>query len=55
MTPVVGKYDVDEDLSNLINSGQYTGFTDNQMSSIYEDGFVVLKPSMKLKDTAVIL
>ena len=45
VTPVVGKYDVDENLSNLVNSGQYTGFTKNQMKSIYEDGFVVLKPS----------
>ena len=45
VTPVVGKYEVDENLSNLVNSGQYTGFTKNQMSSIYEDGFVVLKPS----------
>ncbi len=45
VTPVVRKYDVDEDLSNLVNYGQYTGFTDNQIKSIYEDGFVVLKPS----------
>ncbi len=45
LTPVVGKYEVDENLSNLVNSGQYTGFTKNQIKSIYEDGFVVLKPS----------
>ena len=45
VTPVVEKYDVDENLSNLVNSGQYTGFTDEQIKTIYEDGFVVLKPS----------
>lgn len=44
-TPVVGKYEVNEDLSNLLNAGQYEGFTDKQIKSIYEDGFVVLKPS----------
>ncbi|NLK65244.1 MAG: DUF3160 domain-containing protein [Tissierellia bacterium] len=44
-TPAVEKYDVDEDLSNLVNAGQYTGFTDEQIKSIYQDGFVVLKPS----------
>jgi len=45
VTPLVEKYYVDENLSNLVNSGQYTGFTKNQIKSIYEDGFVVLKPS----------
>lgn len=44
-TPAVKKYETDESLSNLINAGQYTGFTDEQIKSIYEDGFVVLKPS----------
>ena len=44
-TPVVEKYEVNEDLSNLVNAGQYAGFTDKQLKSIYEDGFVVLKPS----------
>lgn len=43
--PVVEKYEVNEDLSNLVNAGQYAGFTDKQLKSIYEDGFVVLKPS----------
>ncbi len=45
VTPVVEKYEVNEDLSSLVNSGQYTGFTDKQIKSIYEDGFVMLKPS----------
>lgn len=45
VTPVVEKYEVSEDLSNLINAGQYSGFTDEQIKSIYDDGFVVLKPS----------
>ena len=45
VTPVVEKYEVSEDLSNLINAGQYSGFTDQQTKSIYENGFVVLKPS----------
>jgi hypothetical protein len=44
-TPAVEKYEVNEDLSNLVNAGQYAGFTENQMKLIYEDGFVVLKPS----------
>jgi len=44
-TPAVEKYEVDENLSDLINAGQYTGFTDEQIRTIYEDGFVVLKPS----------
>jgi len=44
-TPAVEKYEVNEDLSNLVNAGQYDGFTDKQLKSIYEDGFVVLKPS----------
>ena len=43
--PAAEKYQVDADLSNLVNAGQYTGFTDEQIKSIYEDGFVVLKPS----------
>jgi hypothetical protein len=45
VVPVVEKYEVSEGLSNLVNAGQYTGFTDNQIKSIHEDGFVVLKPS----------
>jgi hypothetical protein len=45
VVPVVEKYEVSEDLSSLANAGQYTGFTDNQIKSIHEDGFVVLKPS----------
>lgn len=45
VTPLVKKYEVNEDLSSLINAGQYTGFTDNQIKSIYQDGFVVVKPS----------
>lgn len=44
-TPAAEEYQVDADLSNLVNAGQYTGFTDEQIKSIYEDGFVVLKPS----------
>lgn len=44
-TPLVEKYEVNQDLSNLVNAGQYDGFTDKQLKSIYEDGFVVLKPS----------
>ncbi|HHZ02776.1 MAG TPA: DUF3160 domain-containing protein [Tissierellia bacterium] len=44
-TPTVEKYEVKEDLSDLVNAGQYTGFTEDQIKAIYEDGFVVLKPS----------
>lgn len=44
-TPAAEKYTVNEDLSDLKNAGQYTGFTDRQIKSIYDDGFVVLKPS----------
>lgn len=44
-TPQVKNYDINKDLSNLFNAGQYTGFTEEQKNSIYEDRFVVLKPS----------
>ncbi|MFA9423816.1 MAG: DUF3160 domain-containing protein [Sedimentibacter sp.] len=44
-TPNVGKYEINSDLSSLFNAGQYTGFTQAQMDSISEDGFVALMPS----------
>lgn len=44
-TPSVGKYEVDKDLSNLFNAGQYEGFTKEQIRAIYEDGFVIMEPS----------
>ena len=44
-TPNVKEYKVNKDLSDLFNDGQYYGFTKEQKKSIYEDGFVVLKPS----------
>lgn len=34
-----------QDLVELFNAGQFEGFTDNQKTAIYQDGFVVLKPS----------
>lgn len=34
-----------QDLVELFNAGQFEGFTDNQKTAIYKDGFVVLKPS----------
>lgn len=34
-----------QDLSELFNGGQFEGFTDEQKTAIYQDGFVVLKPS----------
>ncbi len=43
--PNVGKYETNSDLSSLFNAGQYTGFTQAQVGSISEDGFVVLMPS----------
>lgn len=45
ITPNVGKYEVNKDLSNLFNAGQYEGFTKEQMQAIYEDGFVIMEPS----------
>lgn len=36
-----------QDLVELFNAGQFEGFTDNQKTAIYQDGFVVLKPSYK--------
>lgn len=36
---------VSPDMAELFNAGQFEGFTDNQKTSIYQDGFVVLKPS----------
>jgi hypothetical protein len=33
------------DMAELFNAGQFEGFTDNQETAIYHDGFVVLKPS----------
>jgi hypothetical protein len=44
-TPNVKLYDIDENLSNLFNAEQYTGFTEKQKKAIYEDGFVILKPN----------
>jgi hypothetical protein len=44
-TPNVKDYNVNEDLSNLFNAGQYTGFTDEQINAIYNDGFVIMEPS----------
>lgn len=46
-TPNVGKYKVNEDLSNLFNAGQYEGFTKEQIQAIYEDGFVIMEPSYR--------
>jgi hypothetical protein len=43
--PAAEEYEVSVDLSNLFNAGQYKGFTESQLKSINEDGFVVLKPS----------
>lgn len=43
--PKVDKYEVNQDLSDLFNAGQYSGFTEEQTKSIYEDGFVALMPS----------
>jgi hypothetical protein len=34
-----------QDMAELFNAGQFEGFTDNQKTAIYQDGFVVLKPS----------
>ncbi|WP_019227543.1 DUF3160 domain-containing protein [Sedimentibacter sp. B4] len=36
---------LNQDLVELFNAGQFEGFTDNQKTAIYQDGFVVLKPS----------
>ncbi|MDW5299244.1 MAG: hypothetical protein SA378_03790 [Sedimentibacter sp.] len=44
-TPNVEKYEINQDLSNLFNAGQYSGFTEEQTKLIYEDGFVALMPS----------
>ncbi len=43
-TPNVLDYTVEPDLSNVYNLAQFEGFTDNQKKSLYENGFVVLKP-----------
>lgn len=43
-TPNVVEYTVKPDLSNVYNIEQFEGFTDNQKKSLYEKGFVVLKP-----------
>jgi hypothetical protein len=44
-TPSAGRYEVNEDLSDLFNAGQYEGFTKEQKNAIYEDGFVIMEPS----------
>ncbi len=43
-TPNVSEYTVEPDLSNVYNLAQFEGFTENQKKSLYENGFVVLKP-----------
>jgi len=44
-SPNVEKFEINQDLSNLFNAGQYTGFTEKQTKSIFEDGFVALMAS----------
>lgn len=46
-TPNVSEINVETDLSNVYNINQFSGFTDNQMKNLYENGFVVLKPGDK--------
>jgi len=43
--PQAEDYSVSPDLVELFNAGQFEGFTDDQKTAIYQDGFVVLKPS----------
>lgn len=43
-TPNVKPYAVEPDFSNVHNMNQFSGFTENQLKSLYEDGFVILKP-----------
>lgn len=44
-TPNAENYEFSNDLSNIFNAGQYTGFNDEQKKAISEDGFVILEPS----------
>lgn len=43
-TPIVMEMSLEEDLSNLYNSEQFSGFSETQIKALYENKFTVLEP-----------